>query len=185
MPSDPAKKAVYESRMAAYQQRQENKQDKAGAGANDAANNTDQPAATTTTKDTPAEMRLDANDPPMQQQPLTPEQQQKKQREEAMYADIENTPPAANAKNTNTTAANRPDSASMPLRSSANSRSGVKRRCTPISKAANLLQMSPDDRYKAIMKMSADERLDLARTYKGHRGHAVGGRHEARATRDR
>jgi hypothetical protein len=30
MPSDPAKKAVYESRMAAYQQRQQNKEDKAG-----------------------------------------------------------------------------------------------------------------------------------------------------------
>src|SRR5215467_8368206 len=34
MPHDPAKKAVYESRMAAYQQRQENKQDKAAASNN-------------------------------------------------------------------------------------------------------------------------------------------------------
>ena len=34
MPRDPAKKAVYESRMAAYQQRQQNKEDKAAAGAN-------------------------------------------------------------------------------------------------------------------------------------------------------
>ena len=34
MPHDPAKKAVYESRMAAYQQRQQNKQDKAAAGNN-------------------------------------------------------------------------------------------------------------------------------------------------------
>ena len=32
MPHDPAKKAVYESRMAAYQQRQQNKEDKAAAG---------------------------------------------------------------------------------------------------------------------------------------------------------
>src|SRR6185312_12212990 len=32
MPHDPAKKAVYESSMAAYQQRQQNKDDKAGAG---------------------------------------------------------------------------------------------------------------------------------------------------------
>src|SRR6478609_11365631 len=32
MPRDPAKKAVYESRMAAYQQRQQNKEDKAAAG---------------------------------------------------------------------------------------------------------------------------------------------------------
>ena len=30
-----------------------------------------------------------------------------------------------------------------------------------------LLQMTPDARYKAILKMSAEERLDLARTYKG------------------
>ena len=34
MPHDPAKKAVYESRMAAYQQRQQNKQDKGAAGNN-------------------------------------------------------------------------------------------------------------------------------------------------------
>jgi uncharacterized protein (DUF1800 family) len=32
-----------------------------------------------------------------------------------------------------------------------------------------LLQMSPDDRYKAIMKMPVDERLDLPKTYKGPR----------------
>src|SRR6185503_9665808 len=31
MPSDPGKRAVYESRMAAYQQRQQNKEDKASA----------------------------------------------------------------------------------------------------------------------------------------------------------
>src|ERR1043166_1260571 len=37
MPHDPAKKAVYESRMAAYQQRQQNKQDKGAAGNNAAA----------------------------------------------------------------------------------------------------------------------------------------------------
>src|SRR5438270_4251619 len=39
MPSDPAKRAVYESRMAAYQQRQQNKEDKAGSEGN--GNNTD------------------------------------------------------------------------------------------------------------------------------------------------
>src|SRR5579864_5755053 len=33
MPSDPGKKAVYESRMAAYQQRQQNKEDKGAAAA--------------------------------------------------------------------------------------------------------------------------------------------------------
>src|SRR5579864_5480240 len=44
MPHDPAKKAVYESRMAAYQQRQQNKQDKAAAG-NATATDTETPAA--------------------------------------------------------------------------------------------------------------------------------------------
>src|SRR5437899_2302679 len=79
MPHDPAKKAVYESRMAAYQQRQQNKEDKGAAGANTGLNNMDQPADTKSvagkpaaagspaagTKDTPAEMHLDPNDPPM------------------------------------------------------------------------------------------------------------------------
>jgi uncharacterized protein (DUF1800 family) len=170
MPSDPGKRAIYESRIAAYQQQQANKQDKAGNGANDAANNTDQPAAVASTKDTPAEMRLDANDPPMQQQPLTPEHQQKKQREEAMYADIENAPPAANAKNTNTTAANRPDPASMPAPQQRQQQKRREEAMYADIDGPNLLQMSPDDRYKAILKMSPFERLDIARTYRGDRG---------------
>src|SRR6476646_713675 len=44
MPRDPAKKAVYESRMAAYQERQQNKEDKAAAGNNTAAD-AEMPAA--------------------------------------------------------------------------------------------------------------------------------------------
>ena len=43
MPHDPAKKAVYESRMAAYQQREQNKEDKAAGNAGD--NNTEKSAA--------------------------------------------------------------------------------------------------------------------------------------------
>jgi uncharacterized protein (DUF1800 family) len=34
----------------------------------------------------------------------------------------------------------------------------------------NLLQMAPDDRYKAILKMSPVERLDIARIYRGEKG---------------
>jgi uncharacterized protein (DUF1800 family) len=134
MPSDPGKKAVYESRMAAYQQRQQNKEDKSNAGANNArpnnvgSNNSDQvgastpPAADAQSADgmkyAPPEMRAATNAPP-----LTPEQlKQQKLREDAMYADIA---------------------------------------------GDTLLQMQPDARYKAILKMSAEERLDLARTYKG------------------
>ncbi|HLK08330.1 MAG TPA: DUF1800 domain-containing protein [Candidatus Angelobacter sp.] len=124
MPSDPGKKAIYESRMAAYQQRQQNKEDK-GAPAGNAGSNNDQPAASAPAdqsadgmKYTPPEMRVAANNPPP-----TPEQlKQQKLREDAMYADID---------------------------------------------GDALLQMQPDARYKAILKMSPTERLDLARTYKG------------------
>lgn len=127
MPHDPAKKAVYESRMAAYQQRQQNKQDKAAAG-NNAATDPEMPAAKTQpatitqsvgdSKDTQNEMSTgDAS--------LTAEQsKQQKQREDAMYADLD---------------------------------------------TDRLLKLPPDDRYKAIMKMPVDERLDLAKTYKGPR----------------
>ncbi|HZE80677.1 MAG TPA: DUF1800 family protein, partial [Candidatus Polarisedimenticolia bacterium] len=128
MPHDPAKKAVYESRMAAYQQRQQNKEDKATAG-NNAATDPEmsaakaQPAVVTQTaadpKDAPTEMRA-GNNPP-----LTAEQrQQNKQREDAMYADLD---------------------------------------------TDQLLKLPPDERYKTILKMPVDERLDLAKTYKGPR----------------
>jgi uncharacterized protein (DUF1800 family) len=126
MPRDPAKKAVYESRMAEYQQRQQNKNKEDKAAAN-GINNLDQPMADTKpagtqaaagSKDAGAEMKLDPNDPP-----LTEEQRrQMKRREDAMYADIS---------------------------------------------GDLLLQMDPEARYKAILKMPAEERLDLARTYRG------------------
>jgi len=128
MPHDPAKKAVYESRMAAYQQRQQNKEDKATAG-NNAATDPEmsaakaQPAVVTQTaadpKDAPTEMRA-GNNPP-----LTAEQrQQNKQREDAMYADLD---------------------------------------------TDQLLKLPPDERYKTILKIPVEERLDLAKTYKGLR----------------
>jgi uncharacterized protein (DUF1800 family) len=171
MPSDPAKRAVYESRMAAYQQQQENKQDKgappANNGASVAANNSDQPAAGQ--KDTPAEMKLDANDPPMPQQQLTPEQQQRKQREDAMYADIGNSAPPATAKSM--TAGNQPDS--TPAMLTPQQRRQQQRREDAMYAdidGPNLFGMSPDDRYKAILKMSPVERLDLARRYRGEKG---------------
>jgi uncharacterized protein (DUF1800 family) len=127
MPSDPAKKAVYESRMAAYQQRQENKQNKADAG-NQAEMSTPEQMAkpasgdeqqTASTDFTPPEMRSTTTSAA---QPKAKELKQQKQREDAMYADLD---------------------------------------------AGNLLQMEPEARYKAILKMPAEERLDLARSYKG------------------
>jgi uncharacterized protein (DUF1800 family) len=128
MPRDPAKKAVYESRMAAYQQRQQNKEDKAAAG-NNAGVDSETPAAKTqpptitqtlgNTKDTTTEMSAGN-----QTAPTAEERKQQKLRENAMYADLD---------------------------------------------TDRLLKLPPDDRYKAIMKMPVEERLDLAKTYKGPR----------------
>jgi uncharacterized protein (DUF1800 family) len=139
MPSDPAKKAVYESRMAAYQERQQNKEDKGNNNA--AANNADEmPPAKPAAADpqmagadyTPPQMRTDSKisssngkqpalaiaPPPMSAE----DTRKQKQREDAMYADIAGPDP---------------------------------------------LSMQPEARYKAILKMSPEERLDLAKIYKG------------------
>lgn len=170
MPHDPGKRAVYESRMAEYQRRQQNKDDKGAAAANNGINNLDQPAPDTkpadtksgaAPKDTPAEMRLDPNDPPM----TADQRQQQKSREDAMYADIKGTAPAADSKNT--AAEKRPDPTASP---STPERQQQKRREDAMYADIDgnlLLQMPPDARYKAILKMSAEERLDLARIYKG------------------
>jgi len=128
MPRDPAKKAVYESRMAAYQQRQQNKQDKGAAGNNATADPEmsaakAQPAAVT-------QSAGDSKDPSQEMSagneaaPTAEQRKQQKQREDAMYSDLD---------------------------------------------TDRLLKLPPDDRYKAIMKMPVDERLDLAKTYKGPR----------------
>jgi uncharacterized protein (DUF1800 family) len=123
MPHDPAKKAVYESRMAAYQQRQQNKEDKAAAGNPENTAATAQPAAVTQnaadSKDMPTETSS-GNQPA----PTAEERKQQKVREDAMYADLD---------------------------------------------TDRLLKLPPDERYKTIMKMPVDERLDLAKTYKGPR----------------
>jgi uncharacterized protein (DUF1800 family) len=128
MPHDPEKKAVYESRMAAYQQRQQNKEDKARAGNNGVADPEmpaakAQPAVVTQTiadsKDTQNEMST-GNDAPLKAE----QRKREKQREDAMYADLD---------------------------------------------TDRLLKLPPDERYKAIMKMPVDERLDLAKRYKGPR----------------
>ncbi|MFL6390170.1 MAG: DUF1800 domain-containing protein [Terriglobales bacterium] len=128
MPHDRAKKAVYESRMAAYQQRQQNKEDKAAAGNSPSANAEDsalkaQPAAVTQSvadsKDASQEM-FSGNETA----PAADQRKQQKQREDAMYANLD---------------------------------------------TDHLLKLPPDDRYKAILKMPVEERLDLAKTYKGPR----------------
>jgi uncharacterized protein (DUF1800 family) len=132
MPSDPARKAIYESRIVAYNQRQQNKEDKTAAGDNTSANaeqsvaNNQAESSSASTSYTPPEMRGDIttnNAAPAMNAPQTPEQiNLKKAREDAMYADIS---------------------------------------------GGLLLQMQPDERYKAILKMPADERAELGAKYKG------------------
>jgi uncharacterized protein (DUF1800 family) len=128
MPHDPAKKAVYESRMAAYQQREQNKEDKAAAS-NAGDNNTEKAAASSkpavvtgpVADNTDAAMEMGSGN----KAPLTVEQSKhQKIHEDAMYADLD---------------------------------------------TDRLLKLPPDERYKAILKMPVDERLDLAKTYKGPR----------------
>jgi uncharacterized protein (DUF1800 family) len=126
MPHDPAKRAVYESRIAAYQQRQQNKEDKAVAGNTNASDPgmptaKAQPVLATQSadpKDMPSEMSA-GNEPS-----TAGERKQQKQREDAMYSDLD---------------------------------------------TDRLVKLPPDDRYNAILKMPVDERMDLAKTYKGLR----------------
>src|SRR6185503_12918211 len=122
MPHDPAKKAVYESRMAAYQRRQLNKEDKAAAS-NTAVADPEMSAA----KAQPAVVTQSVGDQKDTAQEMSAGNEfstaaEQRKREDAMYADLD---------------------------------------------TDRLLKLPPDDRYKAILKMPVDERLDLAKTYKG------------------
>jgi uncharacterized protein (DUF1800 family) len=93
MPHDPAKKAVYESRMAAYQRRQLNKEDKAAAS-NTAVADPEmfaakaQPAVVTQSvgdqKDAAQEMSAGN-----ELSPAAEQRKQQKTREDAMYADLD------------------------------------------------------------------------------------------------
>src|SRR5262249_37695313 len=81
MPSDPAKRAIYETRVAEYERRQQNK----GAAGNVAETKADtagdvsekdmKDAPAASAKGSPAQMKLDADDPPM-----TPDRRQQQKR---------------------------------------------------------------------------------------------------------
>ena len=130
MPHDPAKKAIYESRMAAMDQRKQRKQ---GA------------AADASRADTPANGKSDSDNGSM-----APETEQQKKSEDAMYADISRG-------------------------SRKKSDAGVMQPGAPDSTASRndaddpLLQLAPEDRYKKILRMNADDRLDMAQNYRGPR----------------
>jgi uncharacterized protein (DUF1800 family) len=186
MPSDPAKRAIYESRIVAYQQQQQQKKDDDKAAAAPVGDKT--AANDATAMPEMAEMKVDPDDPP-----LTPEERQRRQkmREDAMYADLSaanggSKAPVSDGKN-NGQSANKtdpqsdasmtpPSPSSVVTTKSANKnnegKNGNRRREAAMYADLNgeqLLQMAPDERYKTILKMSPVDRLDLARSYRGPR----------------
>jgi uncharacterized protein (DUF1800 family) len=125
MPSDPAKRAIYQSRIAAMQENQQAKQEAAKAGANPTPTPDPGPdMKDMKSDDTQPAARADSSPDPDAK--LTPEQRRQRfnRREAAMYADLS---------------------------------------------SDSLLGMPPDQRYKSILAMSPQERLDLAREYRGPR----------------
>ncbi len=183
MPHDSAKKAIYESRMIAMEDR---KQKKADAGSTD-ANVSTRPApsaaaspAKTTSASSGTDMSMSSDSD------ASPEQSKAnhKQAEDAMYAEL-NSVAKKQAKNSgkpspvSSSAANDNDmaSASSPSSMPASPSASPAKAAPPATKPADklaaeiatdpLLQLDPEDRYKKIMKMSADERLDLVQGYRG------------------
>jgi uncharacterized protein (DUF1800 family) len=155
MPSDPAKRAIYESRLAQYQQRQENK----GANGNaPTANNI---------ADKALEADMKVQPPNDDESMLSPEERQKrqKQREAEMYADLGAKPSAANPSQPNQTQPNQ----NLPSQN----QPGPRRREDAMyaDLASNqLLQLPPEQRYKNILAMSPQERMGLANAFRGERG---------------
>jgi uncharacterized protein (DUF1800 family) len=154
MPSDPAKRAIYQSRIAAMQENEQQK--KLGAAStNNAANSNSGPDMKDMKSD--PDMKVESSDDAN----LTPEQRQQrfKQREADMYADLtsdqsprttQNPPPDQN-----------PQRQQMAKRREAAMYADLA--------SDQLLQMPPEERYKSILKMNPQERLDLAREYRGPR----------------
>ncbi len=138
MPSDPAKRAIYESRLAQYQQNQQQKKnDTVGANNANNANNG---------KDADLEM-MKMDSPNDADAKLSPEERQKKrqQREADMYADLGANPNQPGQK---------PREAAMYADLDSD----------------KLLQMPPEQRYKSILSMSPQERMDMTRSYRGPKG---------------
>jgi len=148
MPHDAAKRAIYESRIEAMEQKKEKKQDAGAAQGQTAAADEEEmkPADKT---DPPANLKLDADDNGTT--PDSQKQQKEQQLEDAMYADLQGKPQNKKIARDE-----------MPTSSAGNAPAHSDR-------DDDLLQLPPDDRYKKILKMSPDERLDLAKMYRGQR----------------
>jgi uncharacterized protein (DUF1800 family) len=175
MPSDPAKRAIYESRIEQLRQRQDNKQNAGTPNNNNAGNNGDNGA-----KDADLDMKeMKADGANSVDVNLTAEQRKKRQkdREDAMYADLgadQSQPKPQNSQSQPTPltkqAAGNSDPSMSPDATPAPNEQAQRRREAAMYADVDsdrLLQMPPEERYKAILKMRPMERLDLARLYRG------------------
>src|SRR5215472_1386857 len=172
MPSDPAKRAVYQSRIAAMEENQQKKQEAAAAaisknnsgGPNNNPNNNQDSGADTQNTDLQKKdmqnadlqkhdlQKKDTRSDPDSKTASQPDQTAdpkfgaaQKRREAAMYADLES----------DKLQKQRRDQREAAMYADIESDS--------------LLQQPPDQRYKSILNMSPLERLDLARKYRGPR----------------
>src|SRR5450432_9624 len=185
MPRDSAKKAIYESRMVAMEERQQKKADAGSGDTNTAA----KPVASANAAPSAPKSGSDMSMSPDADTSSDQGKAGRKQAEDAMYADM-NSAAKKNAQNsakpspipaTNSggdgdmasPSSSGSMTASNSLPASPAKKTQPARATTPADKLAAeiaadpLLQMDPEDRYKKIMKMSADERLDLVQGYKG------------------
>lgn len=138
MPRDPAKRAIYEARMAAIDARQQRKEAAAD----------DQDMKPANKADTPARVKLDVTDAEMTE---AQHKQQQNNEEEAMYADLGAGKSGKRARGHGTI----PASADAAMGNNGDE--------------DDLLQLTPQDRYNEILKMSSDDLLQLARTWRGPR----------------
>jgi uncharacterized protein (DUF1800 family) len=148
MPSDPAKRAIYQSRIAALQ---ENEQKKQEAAANAAAPPADDKGPSASLQ-RPA--TAGGSDAAQASQEPNPDMKDMKSDDAATAAksDAPVDPDAKLTKEQRRDRLNRREAAMYADLSS-----------------DNLLQMPPDQRYKSILAMSPQERLDLARQFGGPR----------------
>jgi len=164
------------------------------AASNQAASNqlaSNQAGNSTSSSNTDADMSMASGDmqsgskPAADDSSLTPEQRKakQKQREDAMYADLGMGPQPGNntskpgnnmlpasgpAAQPKPGTAAKPQPPANPSTQSGASQQKADALFADLAKSDDrLLQMTPDDRYKAILKMTPKERMDMADSYRG------------------
>ena len=173
LPRDPAKRAIYEAQIGRREERKDRKQTAGDAGAGSSSNAG--PSANTNKDADSAASSTPNADQPADSSQLTPEQRKarQKQQEDAMYADLGTAaaPAKTSASGDEMMMADARPAMNKPSRANAQPASATtnndEARRDP--RFDNLLDLAPDDRYKAIMKMTAADRLDMADSFRGGR----------------